>query len=120
MTNPPPQSAEPNIEIEKRLRGLYGTWKVLEVLQKEYPSGIMMLMDSSASFDILVIDHIRGEIIAVEVKATRPTSASSRSLSPSQKELKRLLESRDQWKVRMEKYVMYGDPGTEAAVKKVP
>ncbi len=115
-TAPQPES---NIEVEKRLRSLFGLWKVREILQKEYPEGIILLMDSSASFDVLVIDEDKGEIVAVEVKATRPGSG-SRHLTSAQKRLKLLLNSKDAWKVKLEKYALYGEPGEKAIAKRVP
>jgi len=66
------------------------------------------------------VDGKEGTITAIEVKATRPASKANRSLSDAQKKVKLLLESREQWKARLEKYVLYGEPGKDSTVKRVP
>jgi len=80
---------------------------------------MIMLMDGSAPFDILVIDPKSGSLKAVEVKSAASSSSPSRSLSPNQKKLKIILESKKEWKVALDKYVMYGQPGPEVTVRKV-
>jgi len=109
----------PTSETKKRVRSVLGLWKALEALEREYPDGMIMLMDESAPFDILVIDNKAGNLVAVEVKSAASSSSASRRLSPNQKELKLILESRLEWNVTLEKYVMYGRPGTEITVRKV-
>jgi hypothetical protein len=109
----------PTLETKKRVRSVLGVWKAVETLEKEYPEGIVMLMDGSAPFDVLVIDPNSGCLRAVEVKAAASSSSGSRSLSPSQKRLKKIFESKAEWKVDLDKYVMYGQPGAEVTVRKV-
>ena len=70
-----------NSEAEKKVRGVFGVWRVLQELKKEYPKGTFMLMDSSAPFDILVVDKEGGNIVAVEVKASRPSSRAQKTKS---------------------------------------
>ena len=108
-------------EANKKLRSLYGTWKVMEQLQRDYPSSTIILMatDSPTPFDILVVDPEKGKLVAVEVKATTPSSAASRRLSDSQKDFGRLLESRPSWKAEMKRYVLYGEPGPSCSAKEV-
>ena len=108
-----------NSEAEKKVRGVFGVWRVLQELKKEYPKGTFMLVDSSAPFDILVVDKEGGNIVAVEVKASRPSSRASRKLSHAQRELKDLLASRSDWKAFLDKYVLYGELADGALVKRV-
>ncbi len=108
---------KPAAETKKKVRSLLGLWKTISKLETEYPDGMIMLMDSSAPFDILVIDAGLGSIIAVEVKSAASSSRASRRLSVTQKELKRVLGSRPEWKVELVKYVMYGEPGSEASAQ---
>ena len=114
------EPTKPSIESRKRVRSLLGLWRTCDELQREYPDGMIMLMDGSAPFDILLIDAGSESVVAVEVKAAASTSAAARSLSPMQKELGRILDSKLKWKVTMNKYVMYGEPGPEISVRKVP
>jgi len=50
------EPGNPTGETKKKVRSILGLWKTLEDLEKEYPDGMIMLMDGSAPFDILVID----------------------------------------------------------------
>lgn len=95
---------------------------MIEQLQKDYPgnTSILMATDAPTPFDILLIDPTNGKLVAVEVKATTPSSASSRRLSESQKDFGRLLESRPSWKVELKRYVLYGEPGPSCFAKEVP
>jgi len=108
------------LETEKRLRSLFGSWLAKKELEQAFPDGLIILMDSSAPFDLLVIDGGSGRIVAVEVKATTPASKASRGLTPSQRKLKQILESKEKWEVKHEKYVLDGDPGSKASVRLVP
>ena len=63
------EPGNPTVETKKRVRSLLALWKTLENLEKEYPDGMIMLMDGSAPFDILVIDPKSGWLRAVEVKS---------------------------------------------------
>jgi hypothetical protein len=56
-------------EAEKTLRSICGVWNAFKLLKNEYPSAAILLMDPSASFDMLVIDPIRDTLVAVEVKS---------------------------------------------------
>jgi hypothetical protein len=109
------ETRKPAAEARKRVRGLFGLWKTVSKLEREYPHGMIMLMDSSAPFDILVVDAEIGSIVAVEVKSAASSSRASRRLSFTQKELKKVLGSRPEWKVELVKYVVYGEPGSEAS-----
>jgi hypothetical protein len=104
-------------EAEKKLRSVYGVWNAFELLKDEYPGASILLMDSSASFDILVIDPIKETLVAVEVKAPRVSSRAARRLTKSQRELKRLIESKGSWKLIHRKCVIYGEPGKNALTK---
>jgi len=106
-----------NDEAGKKLRGVYGMWKAHELLVKEYPKAEILLMDSSASFDILVIDPSKGSLVAVEVKAPRSSSKSARRLSKAQRELKRVIESKQSWKLVHKRCVLYGEPGKDDHVE---
>jgi hypothetical protein len=101
-------------EAEKRLRSIYGVWNAFELLKKEYPGATILLMDPSASFDILVIDPVGDTLVAVEVKAPRASSRAARRLTKSQRQLKRVIESKGSWKLIHRKCVMYGEPGKDA------
>jgi hypothetical protein len=103
-----------NDEAAKKLRGVYGVWKAYELLVKEYPQATILLMDNSASFDILVIDPTTSSLVAVEVKAPQSSSKSARRLSKAQRELKGVIESRQSWRLIHKKCVLYGDPGKDA------
>lgn len=83
-----------NDEAGKKLRGVYGIWKAHELLVKEYPQAAILLMDTSASFDILVIDPSKSKLVVVEVKAAQSSSRAARRLTKAQRELKRVIESR--------------------------
>ena len=115
MTDP----GSPTLETKKRVRSVLGLWKTVENLEKEYPDGMIMVMDGSAPFDILVIDPKSGSIRAVEVKSAASSSSASRRLSPNQKVLRNILKPKLEWKVTLDKYVMYGEPRTEVTVRKV-
>jgi hypothetical protein len=80
------------------------------LLKNEYPSAAILLMDPSASFDMLVIDAIKDTLVAVAVKASRATSRAARRLTKSQRELKRVIESKESWKLIHRKCVIYGEP----------
>ena len=101
-------------EAEKRLRSIYGVWNAFELLKKEYPGATIPLMDPTASFNILVIDPARDTLVAVEVKAPRASSRAARRLTKSQRELKRVIESRGSWKLIHRKCVLYVEPGKDA------
>jgi hypothetical protein len=103
-----------NDEAGKKLRGVYGMWKAHELLVKEYPRATILLMDTSASFDILVIDPSKSNLVAVEVKAPRSSSRAARRLTKAQRELKRVIESRQSWTLIHKKCVLYGEPGKDA------
>jgi len=113
------EPGNPTGETKERVRSLLGLWKTVESLEKEYPDGMVILMDGSAPFDILVIDPKSGCLKAVEVKSATSSSSASRSLSPNQKKLKIIFESKIEWKIALDKYVMYGEPGPEVTVRKV-
>ena len=112
------EPGNPTVETKKRVRSLLALWKTLENLEKEYPDGMIMLMDGSAPFDILVIDPKSGWLRAVEVKSA-PSSSGSRSLSANQKKVKSIFGSKAEWKVALDKYVMDGQPGTETTMRRV-
>src|SRR2546430_17265554 len=106
------RAAKPNLKIasdesEKKLRGVYGIWKALELLKEKYPKAAIMLMDPSAPFDILVLDPSEGNLVAVEVKAPRASSAAARHLTDSQEEMKRTIESRASWKFLHQRCIIY-------------
>lgn len=103
-----------NDEVAKKLRGVYGLWEAHELLVKEYPKATILLMDNSAAFDILVIDPSNSSLVAVEVKAPQSSSKSARRLSKAQRELKRIIESRQSWRLIHRKCVLYGDLGKDA------
>jgi hypothetical protein len=88
-------------------------WKAHELLVKEYPRATIRLMDTSASFDILVIDPTRSNLVAVEVKAPQSSSRASRRLTKAQRELKRVIESRQSWTLIHKKCILYGEPGKD-------
>ena len=100
-------------EAEKRLRSIYGVWNAFELLKREYPGATVLLMDPSASFDILVIDPAKDTLVAVEVKAPRASSRAARRLTKSQRELKRMIEAKGSWKLIHRKCVLYGEPGKD-------
>ena len=104
-------------EAEKRLRSICGVWNAFELLKKEYPGATILLMDPSASFDILVIDPAKDTLVAVEVKAPRASSRAARRLTKSQRELKRMIESKGSWKLIHRRCVIYGEPGKDARTK---
>ena len=104
-------------EAEKRLRSIYGVWNAFELLKKEYSGATILLMDPSASFDILVIDPAKDTLVAVEVKAPRASSRAARRLTKSQRELKRMIESKGSWKLIHRRCVIYGEPGKDARTK---
>ncbi len=108
-----------NSEVEKRLRSLIGLWKTHKQLQKDYPGSLVMLMDTPSPCDLLVVDPQGGSTVAVEVKSAKSSSAASRRLTPAQKGLRALLESRKDWKVVHNKYVLYEGPDGKDFVKKV-
>jgi hypothetical protein len=113
------EPGNPTLETKKRVRSVLGLWKALENLEREYPKSMIMLMDGSAPFDILVIDPKSGWLRAVEVKSAAASSSGSRSLSPNQKKLKSMFASTMEWKATFDKYVMYGEPGTGLTMRKV-